>query len=179
MVCDRCKMVVREQFQKLGYEVLNIELGKVVIKTENPDQHRINETLQQFGFELLQGRDQQLTEKVKTLLIAYLEKYEEAEKAPNISDYLVSKLAMSYSKISSQFSGAEGTTIERYLILLKIERVKELVSYNEMTLSEIAMKLNYSSTAHLSNQFRKVTGMSVTDFKKIKESLRRPLDSIN
>jgi AraC-like DNA-binding protein len=111
-------------------------------------------------------------------LIHYVQDLEENEEPPKVSAYLSEKLHQNYSSLSSVFSEQEETTIEKYVIYLKIERVKELLSYGEMTLSEIAWKLNYSSVAYLSSQFKQITGMSVTDYKKARDSFRKPLDGI-
>lgn len=179
MVCPRCIMVVRDTLEDLGFRVYDVELGKAVVKPdENISRERINKKLKEYGFELLEGKNQQLVEQIKTLLINYVQNLEEAEDTPKVSEYLSEKLHQNYSSLSSAFSESEATTIEKYLIHLKIERVKELLSYGELTLSEIAWKLNYSSVAHLSNQFKKITGMSVTDYKKVRDSFRKPLDGI-
>lgn len=179
MVCPRCIMVVRDILEDLGFRVYDVELGKAVVKPdENISRERINKKLKEYGFELLEGKNQQLVEQIKTLLINYVQNLEEAEDTPKVSEYLSEKLHQNYSSLSSAFSESEATTIEKYLIHLKIERVKELLSYGELTLSEIAWKLNYSSVAHLSNQFKKITGMSVTDYKKVRDSFRKPLDGI-
>lgn len=180
MVCDRCIMVVRQTLESLGLDVVELELGRVVVESDGPlPLEDIDEELQKVGFELLRGSDQQFVERVKALLIAYVGYLEENEESPRVSDYLAERLHRSYSNISSLFSENEDSTIERYLIHLKIERVKELLSYGDMTLSEIAHQLNYSSVSHLSNQFRKITGMSVTDYKKARDTFRKSLDSID
>jgi len=179
MVCDRCILVVKEQLENLGYTVEKVELGSAFIKEDNPDETEIRNRLTKVGFDLLTSKQQKLSEQIKAQLIQYVENLEKVQgKNQNISDYLSSEIPVSYSKLSSVFSENEGITIEKYVIRLKIEKVKELVSYNEYTLSEIAAKLSYSSTAHLSNQFRAVTGMSVTDFKKASDSFRKPLDKL-
>ena len=173
-------MVVREQLQNMGLHVYDVELGRVQIKEDHPDLTEIKERLNKMGFDLLTNKEQQLTEQIKTRLIRYVEKLDrdDGNDQMNISEFLTAHIPVSYSKMSSVFSQTEGITIEKYVIRLKIENVKELVSYNEYTLSEIADKLSYSSTAHLSNQFRSVTGMSVTDFKKASDSFRRSLDDL-
>lgn len=179
MVCPRCITVVQDALQELDHDVEEVELGKAVIKTGSDfDLSLIDEKLREHGFEIIKNKNQQLVEKTKTLLIQYVQNLEEQEEAPKLSDYLSEKLHQNYSSVSSAFSESEDTTIEKYVIHLKIERVKELLSYEELTLSEIAWKLNYSSVAHLSNQFKKITGMSVTDYKKARDSFRKPLDGI-
>lgn len=180
MVCPRCVTAVRQTLEELGLSVQDVELGKAVIeKGPRVSTQKIDKALQKHGFELIQGKDQQLIGQIKAQLIRYVQELEEAEGMPKISDYLTEHLHQNYSSLSSSFSESEEITIEKYLIHLKIERVKELLSYDQLTLSEIAYKLNYSSTAHLSNQFKKITGMSVTDFKKARESFRHSLDDIH
>ncbi len=179
MVCPRCIMVVRETLEELGFNVFEVELGRAVVE-EGPTvtDEKVDEELKQYGFELIREKNQQLVEDIKTHLIRYVQELEQSEDAPKVSEYLSGRLHQNYSSLSSAFSGNEDVTIEKYLIHLKIERVKELLSYGSMTLSEIAYKLNYSSVSHLSNQFKKVTGMSVTDYKKARDSFRKPLDGI-
>lgn len=179
MVCPRCIMVVKQTLEELGLEVLEVELGEaIVVPDPTVDEEMIDEKLGEYGFELVRGRNQQVVEQIKTSLIQYVQQLEEQEEPPKVSDYLSEKLHQNYSSLSSMFSEQEDTTIEKYLIHLKIERVKELLSYGEMTLSEIAWKLNYSSVAYLSNQFKQITGMSVTDYKKARDSFRKPLDKL-
>ena len=179
MVCPRCLMVVRQTLEELGFEVVEIELGQAIVQAdESIPLDRIEERLKEYGFELIRGRHQQLVERIKALLIRYIQESEHSEESPKLSDYLAKELHQNYSSLSSAFSESEDTTIEKYMIHLKIERVKELLSYGEMTLSEIAYRLNYSSVAYLSNQFKRITGMSVTDYKKARDSFRKPLDGI-
>lgn len=179
MVCPRCVMVVRETLEELGYDVEEVDLGRAIVKTDQPiETDQIDKRLKEYGFELIQGKHQELVEQIKTSLIQYVQDSEDSEKSPKLSDFLSNKLHQNYSSLSSVFSENEETTIEKYLIHLKIERVKELLSYGEMTLSEIAYRLNYSSVAYLSNQFKQITGMSVTDYKKARDSFRKPLDGV-
>lgn len=179
MVCPRCIMVVRETLEDLGFEVLDVELGRAVVAPKDSiPLEKVDEELNEYGFELIHGKNQQLIEQIKTELIGYVQQLENTEDPPKISDYLTDKLHQNYSSLSTMFSENEDITVEKYLIHLKIERVKELLSYGELTLSEIAWKLNYSSVAHLSNQFKQITGMSVTDYKKARDSFRKPLDGI-
>lgn len=179
MVCPRCITVVHETLEKLGFTVQEVELGKAVVDNRKEiSDKKIDEQLQKHGFELIKGKDQQLIEQIKALLIEYVQQLEAKEEAPKLSLYLVEQLHENYASLSSSFSKGEEITIEKYLILLKIERVKELLSYNELTLSEIAYKLQYSSVAHLSNQFKQVTGMSSTDYKKARDSFRKSLDEV-
>ena len=179
MVCPRCVMVVRETLEGLGHEVHEVELGSAEIAYSGTlDLEEIDRQLKEYGFELIKGKNQQLVEQIKTLLIHYVQDLEENEEPPKVSAYLSEKLHQNYSSLSSVFSEQEETTIEKYLIHLKIERVKELLSYGEMTLSEIAWKLNYSSVQYLSNQFKKNVGMSVSEFKKKEEYSRKSFDAI-
>lgn len=179
MVCPRCVTVVRETLKDAGFTVHEVELGKAVVgDSPETSMATVNEKLQEHGFELIQEKDQQLVEQIKALLIQYVQMIEESEEAPKVSDYLAKQMYQNYSSLSSSFSQSEDLTIEKYIIYLKIERVKELLSYNELTLSEIAYKLNYSSVSYLSNQFKQITGMSVTDYKKATDSFRKPLDGL-
>lgn len=179
MVCPRCEMVVRQALEELGFEVMDVELGQAVVKGDEPvSLDRVEEKLKEYGFELIRDRNRQLVEQIKTLLIRYIQESEQSEESPKLSEYLAKGLHQNYSSLSSAFSESQDTTIEKYAIHLKIERVKELLSYGEMTLSEIAYRLNYSSVAYLSNQFKQITGMSVTDYKKARDSFRKPLDGI-
>jgi AraC-like DNA-binding protein len=179
MVCPRCVMVVRQMLEELGFEVLEVELGQALVQVnESISMDRVEEKLKKYGFELIRDKNQQLIEQIKTLLIRYIQEAEQSEESPKLSEYLTGELHQNYSSLSSAFSESEDTTIEKYLIHLKIERVKELLSYGELTLSEIAFRLNYSSVAYLSNQFKKITGMSVTDYKKARDSFRKPLDGV-
>lgn len=179
MVCPRCVMVVEETLQNLGLEVHQVQLGEAVVTADVPvSKQEIEAKLREYGFELIKGKNQQVVEQIKNELIEYVKGLEETDKTPKLSTYLSKKLNQNYSSLSSAFSESENITIEKYLIHLKIERVKELLSYGELTLSEIAWKLNYSSVSHLSNQFKKVTGMSVTDYKKARDSFRKSIDRI-
>ncbi len=179
MVCPRCVTAVRDTLEKLGFKIHQVELGKAVVEAEHGiSAAAVDEQLQKHGFELIEGKDRQLVEQIKALLIRYVQNLEESDQITKLSDYLVEKLHQNYPSLSSAFSQSEDITIEKYLIHLKIERVKELLSYNKLTLSEIAYKLNYSSVAHLSSQFKQVTGMSPTDYKKASVSFRRFLGEV-
>lgn len=179
MVCPRCVIVVEETLQNLGLEVHQVQLGEAVVTADaSVSKQEIEAKLNEYGFELIEGKNQQVVEQIKNELIEYVKGLEKTDKTPKLSTYLSKKLNQNYSSLSSAFSENEDITIEKYLIHLKIERVKELLSYGELTLSEIAWKLNYSSVSHLSNQFKKVTGMSVTDYKKARDSFRKSIDRI-
>ena len=179
MVCPRCVMAVQDLFEELGAEVVNVELGKAEVRGAGEISGKtLRERLKKLGFDILEGKEQQKVEQIKTLLIDYVQELEQSDEMPKISEYLSSKMHHNYASLSTLFSEQEGITVEKYLIHLKIERVKELLSYDELTLSEIAWRLKYSSVQYLSNQFRQVTGMSVTDYKKASDSFRKPLDAI-
>ncbi|MDT8394588.1 MAG: AraC family transcriptional regulator [Bacteroidales bacterium] len=179
MVCNRCIMVVEQTFQEAGVKLDNIQLGSVETSEELNDSaiKRIDEDLKKVGFELINDSKRRLIEQIKTTAIdyAYQNRWDERH---NFSDYLVDKLHLDYSYLSSIFSSVEGSSIEKYLINLKIERVKELLVYDEKTLSEIAWELGYSSVAHLSGQFKRVTGFSASHFKQIKEQKRKSINDV-
>ncbi len=181
MVCDRCNKVVADELEKLGYKVHHVSLGEVEIGSGNDefDIDRIKEVLEANGFELLDDRKSQLIEQVKLAIIELVHRQGEANLHVNTSDYLADKLNLDYSYLSSMFSAHEGITIEKYLILQRIERVKELLVYNELSLKEISYQLGYSSVAHLSNQFKKVTGLTPSYFKEIKENKRKTIDQVH
>ncbi len=179
MVCNRCIMVVRNELEALGYQVENVSLGEVELYPE-PDEHgklMLNDHLQAFGFELIDDKKNRLIGQIKSLIIALVHQ-QNSELSTNLSDYLSTRLHHDYSYLSQLFSQVEGTTIEKYFIAQKIEKVKELLVYDELSLSEIAFQLNYSSVAHLSNQFKKITGLTPSHFKKIKAYRRKPLDEV-
>lgn len=179
MVCNRCIMVVRDQLTKLGLKPDFVELGKIGFKDAITSQQKdlIKKVLEPLGFELIDDKRIRLIEQVKNAIIELVHG-KNSHLNINLSDYLVDKIHHDYSYISSLFSETENTTVEKYFIAQKIERVKELLVYDELTLNEIADLLNYSSTAHLSAQFKKVTGLTPSHFKKIKENKRKPLDEV-
>ncbi len=181
MVCPRCIKVVREELEKLGIEVQRIELGKVRVGQDvnelNLDEIKI--VLEKEGFELIEDTKTKLIDGIKTEIISVIQKYkdEDLEKV-NFSQYLSEIFNKDYNYLSNLFSKTEGITIEHYIILQKIEKAKELLKYGEMTLSEIAYRLGYSSVQHLSRQFKKTTGITASKFKDDLTNLRKPLDSI-
>ena len=179
MVCSRCILVVKLELEKLGHEIVTIELGEVILKNElsNKEKSNISQRLEVLGFEILNDSSSKTIEKIKTILIDLVQN-KNNDINVTLSDYLIQNLHQDYSKLSNLFSTVEGISIEKYFINLRIEKVKELIVYDELSLSEIADILNYSSIAHLSNQFKKVTGFSPTYFKKIKESKRIELDQL-
>jgi AraC-like DNA-binding protein len=179
MVCNRCIMVVENELQKLGYHPQNIKLGELELEKEITDTEKeiINNHLQTFGFELIDDKKSRLIEQIKNTIIDLVH-HQDNDSKSNLSEVLSHKLHHDYNYLSNLFSEVEGITIEKYFIAQKIEKVKELLIYDELSLSEIAFQLNYSSVAYLSNQFKKVTGLTPSHFKQIKEDKRKPLDKL-
>ena len=180
MVCNRCIKAVQEEMIHLGYTVKTIELGEVMIKEDLTEQdlEKIRLMLSDNGFELIDDRKSQIINRIKTLIIEYIHYDREKPEHVNLSDILAKELAHDYSYQSNLFSSVEGITIEQYLIQQKIEKVKELLVYDELSLNEISYQLGYSSVQYLSNQFKKITGLTPSHFKKIKYSKRKPLDRV-
>lgn len=180
MVCDRCITAVRTQLIQLGLNPVSIQLGEVVLKDETLSQQQINElkkSLSALGFELLANQKEKLTQEIKTAIINLVHYHNEPLKI-NFSSFLSEKLATDYQILSTTFSEIEQNTIEKYFIQQKIEKVKELLSYGEKTLSEIAYLLNYSSVAHLSAQFKKITTLTPSQFKLLSTKERKTLDEV-
>jgi len=182
MVCPRCIRVVQEELEKLGLIINSIALGEVKVNYPEEDipEEKISRTLQDNGFELLIDKKAKIIEQIKSYIINLvhyddLEKYEQS----NFSELLEMELDIDYHYLTSLFSSIENITIEQFIILQKIEKAKELLKYGELTLSEIAYKLGYKSVQHLSNQFKKVTGLTASQFKKMTSNLRKPLDSVS
>lgn len=174
MVSLRCKLVVKEELKKLGLYHAVIELGVVEILQDITQQQReqLKTALLKSGLELMDDQKAILIEKIKNLIV---EMVHYSDELPNInfSHFISEKLGYNYTYLANTFSEVKGTTIERYIIAQKIERVKELLLYDELNLTEISYKLNYSSVAHLSHQFKKVTGLTPTFFKKLKQHRKR------
>lgn len=177
MVCHRCKLVVKSALEKLDLHPLSINLGEVTIEEEGIDPKQLTAALKAVGFELLDDRRSKLIEQIKTTLIALVH-YSEYKPKRKVSDILSTKLHHDYSYLSNLFSEVEGITIEQFIIHQKIEKVKELLTYDELSLSEIAIQLGYSSTAHLSGQFKKLTGYTPSYFKQFGKTKRTELDKI-
>ena len=176
MVCDRCKMVVQQIAESFHAKTEEIQLGRVMLNIDqNFDVIQFKKALQKDGFELMQHPEVQLTEEVKIELIHFIEKSHSAE---NISTYLSHKLHKDYSLLSKTFKKTEGQTIEKFFIKLKIEKVKELIQMNKFSFSEIAYQLNYNTIHHLSNQFKNLTGMTMSEYKNSQDWNRIPLDKI-
>lgn len=180
MVCDRCIKLVREQLQELGYKPASIELGRVEIvgELQKTNYILISEMLSKNGFELMSGVDAEAIEKIKKLILNHLYNGPKKPERMNFSTYLEKKVGMNYFSLSKLFSNTESITIERYIILQKIERVKELLIYDQKSLSEIAFELEYSSVSHLSRQFKSVTGLTPSSFRKLGVEGRRSLDKV-
>jgi len=180
MVCNRCITAVEAEFSRLGIMPLQVRLGEVeLLQALTPDQHtELENRLTTLGFELLDDARTRLIEKIKTLVIEIIQQPEPFDTHFNYSYILSQRLNKDYSTLSRLFSEVEGKTIEKYIILQKIEKVKELLAYDELTLSEIAVRLGYSSTAHLSAQFKKVTGLTTQHFRKMGAKWRKPLDKV-
>jgi AraC family transcriptional regulator len=179
MVCPRCVTSVEQILSKNKLPVKYVRLGEAEL-TEEPDKDQLQqlaEDLKQTGFELLDDQKTQLVEQVKSLLIQKVQSGS-VEEHFSVSKYLGEHIYKEYSAISRLFSEVEGITIEQFFILQKIEKTKELLVYNEESLSQIAFNLGYSSTQHLSNQFKKVTGMTPSQFKQLGMSHRKPIDSV-
>lgn len=179
MVCNRCVMAVRNELNNLGIEPVDVQLGEVTLEKELTiqEKEKFSNALVLLGFEMIDDKKSRLIEQIKTIIIDLIH-HQDNETKTNLSDVLSSKLFYDYNYLSNLFSEVEGTTIEKYFIAQKIEKVKELLVYDELSLSEIAFRLNYSSVAYLSNQFKKVTGLSPSHFKNIREDRRKPLDEV-
>ncbi len=178
MVCNRCIIVVKQELEKLNLQTAQVNMGEVeLIKIPSAKQlQELDTRLKQLGFELLDNERQKQIETIKSLLIKKTQSGE-LEEHFSISKYLAKAFNKEYSSLSRLFSQVEGVTIEQFFILQKIEKVKEWLLYGEMNLNEIAFQLGYSSTAHLSTQFKKVTGLTPREFKNIGGS-RKPLDKV-
>jgi len=172
-------MVVRQQFEKAGLEPIAVKMGEVELDNVPTESQlkEISTSLQDLGFEILDNQKHILIERIKNLLVDKIQSGE-MEEHFTLTEFLSGKLHKDYSQLSRLFSEVEGTTIEQFFILQKIEKVKEWIAYDELNLSEIALKLGYSSVAHLSSQFKKVTGLNPSHFKKMGENHRKSLDNI-
>ncbi|MCW3090381.1 MAG: transcriptional regulator, AraC family [Ferruginibacter sp.] len=179
MVSARCKIVAKEELKKLGLHYVMVDLGEVeIMETLSEDMRAtLKSGLLQSGLELMDDKRSMLIEKIKNIVIEVVHYLDEPLRV-NFSDYLGKKLNHDYTYLSNLFSEVQGTTIEHFLIAHKIEKVKEFLVYNELTLTEIAYKMNYSSVGHLSNQFKKVTGLTPSHFKKMKNKRRNALENI-
>jgi YesN/AraC family two-component response regulator len=172
-------MVVENELKKLNFPVTKVELGEVEFQKELSceEKEKLEKALTSLGFELIDDKKSRIIEKIKTVIIDVIH-HQDNDSKVNLSDVLSRELHHDYNYLSNLFSEVEGTTIEKYVIAQKIERVKELLVYDELSLSEIAFQLNYSSVAYLSNQFKKVTGLTPSHLKQIGENKRKPLDKV-
>lgn len=179
MVCSRCIMVIKAELEKAGIQPIHIELGEVDIEKEpsSTQLQQFSNAVKSMGFELIDDRKSKIIDKIKTIIIQLVHHNKE-ELSENLSAHLSAKLHHDYSYLSNLFSEVEGTTIEKYYIAQKIEKVKELLMYDELSLSQIAFDLGYSSVAHLSSQFKKQTGLTPTFFKSLKENKRRNIEEL-
>jgi len=179
MVCHRCVVAVENIFKNLNIRYLSIILGEVEVAGELPAEtlEKVDAALQNLGFERIEDRKSRIIEKVKTEIV-YLVHHSGEVLHTNLSNWLSDKLHYDYTYLSNLFSEVEGTTIEKYYISQRIEKVKELLVYDELTLAQIADKLRYSSAAYLSGQFKKVTGLTPSFYKGIKDTKRRGIDQL-
>ena len=179
MVCIRCKMVVKAELEKLGLHYIVVELGEVEImediSAEQHDQFKV--ALLKSGLELLDDKKSVLIQKIKNVIVELI-RYSEEPLAMNFSDHLSQKLNHNYTYLANLFSEVQGTTIEKFIIAHKIERVKKLLVYNELNLTEIAYLMHYSSVAHLSAQFKKVTGLTPSHFKQLRDRRLTMLENL-
>lgn len=179
MVCQRCKAAVSQLLKQLNIPVQSVELGEVQLQQElTADQLlKLKNSLEALGFELLDDKKSKAIEKIKTAIVELVH-HSDGELKTNLSQYISSLLHQDYNYLSNLFSATEGTTIEKYFIAQRIEKAKELLLYDELSLSQIADRLGYSSVAYLSNQFKKVTGLTPTYFKTLKTTQRKNLDNL-
>jgi AraC-like DNA-binding protein len=179
MVCNRCKMVVQSELENIGLNPVSVELGEAEIEEDTIDglRDQLLDRLRSLGFDLIDDKRSRIIEKVKTVIIDQVHHHDNDAKN-NLSDVLTAELNYDYSYLSKLFSDVEGTTIEKYFIAQKVEKVKELLVYDELSISEIAFRLNYSSVGYLSNQFKRVTGLTPSHFRQIGENKRKTLDEV-
>ena len=179
MVSNRCKNAVKEDLKKLGLHFIVVDLGEVEIMENISAEQREQVKIALFnsGFELMDDKRAVLIEKIKNTIVEMVHHSNELIKI-NFSNFLSEKLGYDYTYLANLFSEVQGTTVEQFIISHKIEKIKELIIYGELNITEIAWKMNYSSVAHLSNQFKKMTGLSPSHFKKMKEKRRSPIEEV-
>jgi len=179
MVCIRCKMVVKDELTRLGLSYVSVELGEAVLveNISSDMRNRIRAALLKSGLELMDDKKSVLIQKIKNVVVELVH-YSEEPLTVNFSEFLSKKLSHDYTYLANLFSEVQGTTIEQFIIAHKIEKVKELLVYNEFNLTEIAYQMHYSSVAHLSTQFKKVTGLTPSHFKKLRDKRRNMLEDI-
>lgn len=184
MVCNRCITAVQQEFDNVGLHTEKISLGEIQLKEDAiPDSllRQLDSNLQRLGFDRIDDRKARLIEGIKNKIIQLIHHRDQVDRKYNWSKILSEEMHYEYNYLSTLFSSVEGITLEQYIIRQKIERAKELLFYDELNLSEIANQLGYSSVAHLSGQFKKITGMTPSELKKGRnaEDYRKPLDSIH
>ncbi len=179
MVSNRCKIAVKEELKKLGLHFILVDLGEVDVMEEISAEKReiLKQALLVSGLELMDDKKAIMIEKIKNVIVEMVHHTDDGLKV-NFSNFLSDKLDHNYTYLANLFSEVQGITIEQFIILHKIERIKELIIYDELNITEIAWKMNYSSVAHLSNQFKKVTGLSPSHFKQLKDKRRSPIEEI-
>lgn len=179
MVCIRCQMVVKAELKNLGIRCVDVKIGEANIVEEIlPEKlEQLDIALRKSGLELMDNKKSILVEKIKSAIIELVH-YSEEQIKENLSDYLSDKLNYDYTYLSNLFSEVKGITIEKYYLVHKIEKVKELIVYDELNLTEISYRMQYSSVSHLSNQFKKITGLTPTHFKMLKNNRRKTLENI-
>ena len=179
MVCIRCQMVVREELKKLGLHYVEVKIGEAnIIEDILPEQmDKLDIALKKSGLELMDSRKSVIVEKTKNAIIELVH-YTDDQIKVNLSDYLSERLNYDYTYLANLFSEVKGTTIEKFFLAHKIEKVKEMIVYDELTLTEIAYRMHYSSVAHLSNQFKKITGLTPSYFKKLGNKRRGTLENV-
>lgn len=179
MVCNRCKMVVKSEFELLGLHPLSVELGEVELDAALTEiqKEQLCLRFEELGFELIDDKKSRIIEKVKNSIVQLVHYSPESVRI-NLSQHISAQIPLEYNYISNLFSEVEGTSIEQYYISQKIERVKELLVYDELSLSEIAYQLDYSSVSYLSKQFKKVTGLTTSHFKQLKAQKRIPIENL-
>ncbi|MFZ4475157.1 MAG: helix-turn-helix domain-containing protein [Saprospiraceae bacterium] len=179
MVSLRCKLIVKDELDKMGVPYTNLELGMVELQEplSEPDLAVLKRNLLSSGLELLDNKKSVMIEKIKNVIVEMIHYADELPKV-NYSDYISEKLGYDYTYLANTFSEVKGVTIQQFIIMHKIERVKELLLYDEMNLTEISYLMHYSSVAHLSNQFKKITGLSPSYFKKMRGLRKRNLEDL-
>jgi len=179
MVCPRCILVVKMELDRLSINYTNVDFGEIDLANElnEKQMNELESVLNELGFEILNDKKNKMVENVKILIVKLIHEQDNNLRI-NLSDYLSSNLGVEYHSLTSLFSEIEGYTIEQFFISQKIEKVKELLVYNELTLSEIAFRLNYSSVAHLSNQFKKTTKLTPSEFKRLGNHKRKSIGII-
>ncbi len=179
MVSQRCKILVKEELKKLGLHFIVVDLGEIeIMETITPElREQLKIVLLESGLELMDDKRAILIERIKNVITQMIHHSDELP-VNNYSDYISQKMEYDYTYLSNIFSEIKGITIQQFIIINKIERVKELILYDELNLTEISYKLNYSSVAHLSNQFKKITGLSPTHFKQLKDKRRKPIEEL-